>query len=90
MIVILLVAVFAAAVLGSALVLADSAVRGRNAFRRLRGELARLDSDRRVTVRFEHVCARPALPALRPRGLSPARPARRPARSPAPSLPAAA
>jgi hypothetical protein len=91
MIAILLAALLAAATFGSALVLADSAVRGRNAFRLLRGQQsAGLEGDRRLTVRFVDLAARPALPALRPRGFSPARPVRRPAPSLAPSLPAAA
>jgi hypothetical protein len=87
---ILLVALFVTAALCSAAVLADSAARGRNAFRQLRGQLARLDVNPRVTVRFVDFARAPALPALRGRIVSGGRQARRPARSRAPSLHAAA
>ena len=90
--VILLVAVFAA-VLGSVLVIADSAVRGRNAFRALRAQPASGGVQVPVSIRFEDFVARPALPALRQRTAK-ARQARRPVRtplsSPSPSLHAAA
>lgn len=90
MIAILIVAVFAAAALGSVLVIADSAVRGRNAFRQLHGRLAQFEAPAQVSIRFEEFGARPALPVLRQRALNAARPARRPVRSPLPSLHAAA
>lgn len=90
MLAILLAVVFAAAALGGALVLADSAVRGRNAFRQLRGGPAWLDTGMGISVRFEDFGARPASPVLRQRAFSPARPVRRPVRSPARSLHAAA
>ncbi len=90
MIAILLVALFALASLGSAWVLADSAVRGRNAFRRLRGAYARADGTRRTSIRFEDFARMPALPALRQRGFTAGRQARPKAALPARTLPAAA
>ena len=83
MIATLLVALFATVALASAVSLADAAVRGRNAFRLLRGDLARIDSVRRVTVRFEGVTATAPMPALRNAPVS-QRSTRRPARSPKP------
>jgi len=62
----LLVALFATVALASAVSLADAAVRGRNAFRLLRGDLARIDEVRRVTVQFVGVEAPARMPALRP------------------------
>lgn len=90
MIAILLVALFAVATLGSVWVLADSAVRGRNAFRQLRGVLAGAEGPRRTSVRFEDFVRLPALPALRQRGFTAGRQARPKAASPARTLPAAA
>lgn len=49
---ILLFALFAAIVSASALTLVDAALRGRTAVRRLRGDLARLELARQVSVRF--------------------------------------
>ena len=66
MIATLLVALFAAIALASAATLADAAVRGRNAFRLLRGDLARIDAVREVTVRFAGEDAWKPLPVLRP------------------------
>lgn len=90
MIAILLVALFAATAFGSAIVLADSAVRGRNAFRQLRGQLARLEHTPQVRVALIQFDSRRAFPVLRQRCVSAARPVRRPARSLALSLHAAA
>ncbi len=73
MIATLLVALFATIALAGAVTLADAAVRGRNAFRLLRGDLARIDALRRVTVRFEGEEAPRGLPALRPAALTPVR-----------------
>ena len=81
MIATLLVALFATIALASAATLADAAVRGRNAFRLLRGDLARIDSLRHVTVRFE-AGETSRMPALRPAALKAARSVRRPARAP--------
>ena len=66
MIATLLVALFATVALASAVSLADAAVRGRNAFRLLRGDLARTDDVRRVTVQFVGEEAPARMPALRP------------------------
>jgi hypothetical protein len=82
MIATLLVALFATIALASAVTLADAVVRGRNAFRLLRGDLARIDSIRHVTVRFEGASAPAAMPALRPAAVSAARSARRTVRAP--------
>lgn len=77
MIAILLVALFAAVAIASATTLADAAVRGRNAFRLLRGDLARANEQPRVTVRFEGEDQWQPLPALRPISVRGARGARR-------------
>jgi hypothetical protein len=61
----LLVALFVTATVASAATLADAAVRGRNAFRLLRGDLARLQTTRRVTVTFVDVVAEAPAPARR-------------------------
>ena len=90
MIAVLLVALFAVAALGGVAVLADSAVRGRNAFRQLRGQLARLEGEPRIGVAFIECQPEPALPALRSRAVSAPRQARRPVRTPAPIRHAAA
>lgn len=82
MIAMLLLALFATVALASAVALADAAVRGRNAFRLLRGDLARIDALRRVTVRFEGEEAARQIPALRPAAISAARSVRRPVRAP--------
>ena len=87
---ILLIALCAAAAIGSAAVLADSAVRGRNAFRQLRGQLARLENAPRISVGFSGGMSEPALPALRARTVSAPRRALRPAGSRAPTQHAAA
>jgi hypothetical protein len=81
MIATMLVTLFATVVLASVATLVDAVVRGRNAFRLLRGDLARIDSMRRVTVRFESVSTSAPMPALRAAAVS-QRPARRPVRSP--------
>lgn len=73
MITTLLVALFATVALASVASLADAAVRGRNAFRLLRGDLARIDGLREVTVRFEGGETPARMPALRPTALSAAR-----------------
>ena len=90
MVAILLAALFAAVAAGSIGVLADSAVRGRNTFRQLRGQLARLETAPRIRVIIVEPFAEAPLPALRSRGVSGQRQARRPAASRARSLPAAA
>ena len=90
MIAILIVVVSAALAIGSALVIADSVVRGRNAFRQLHAQPADCGVTVPVFISFEDWAARPALPALRPRGSATARQARRPAKSLAPTLHAAA
>jgi hypothetical protein len=77
MIATLLVALFATVALASAASLADAAVRGRNAFRLLRGDLARIDSVRKVTVRFEGEDMWQPLPVLRPVTVRGARGSRR-------------
>lgn len=69
MIAILLVALFTAVALTSAITLADAAVRSRNAVRLLRGDLVRIDQVRSVIVRFEESFAEDnaaRMPALRP------------------------
>ena len=81
MIATMLVALFAAVALASAVTLADAVVRGRNAFRLLRGDLVRIDSMRKVTVRFERVNPPAAMPALRAVAVSP-RSTRRSAQAP--------
>ena len=65
MIATLLIALFATVAVASAVSLADAAVRGRNAFRLLRGDLARIDAVRRVTVQFADVETAQRMPALR-------------------------
>lgn len=77
MIATLLVALFATVALASAISLADAAVRGRNAFRLLRGDLARIDGVRRVTVQFAGLEAPARMPALRPAAVSAARSSQR-------------
>jgi hypothetical protein len=80
MIATLLVALFATIALASAVTLADAAVRGRNAFRLLRGDLARIDTLRRVTVEFADMEAAQRMPALRAVPVKAGRSATRPAR----------
>ena len=65
MIATILVALFATIAVASAVTLADAVVRGRNAFRLLRGDLVRIDSLRQITVRFEGDEAAQRMPALR-------------------------
>ena len=77
----LLVALFATVALASAVTLADAVARGRNAFRLLRGDLARIDKQRRVTVRFEGVNGAQAMPVLRAAPVSAIRSPRRSVRS---------
>lgn len=88
MIAVAITALFAVAAVASLAVLADCAVRGRNAFVQLRGQLARLESEPRIGVTVVQPLAG-ALPALR-RFAMPTRPACRRARSRVPSLHAAA
>ncbi len=66
----LLVALFATVAVASVVTLADAAARGRNAFRLLRGDLARIDGLRQVTVRLEGENALERFPALRPAAFS--------------------
>jgi|GEM_PF-4430116 len=82
MIALLLATLFAALAVASAFTLADAAVRGRNAFRLLRGDLARIDAVRNVTVRIEGNNALVRMPALRPAAVSSARSSRRTQRTP--------
>lgn len=79
MLAILLVALFAAIAVASAVTLADAAVRGRNAVRLLRGELRRAGSVRRVTVSFDREPAVLPLPPLRSLAISARRRVSRPA-----------
>lgn len=72
----LLVALFAAVAIASVLTLADAAVRGRTAVRLVRGELARSDERRAVSVTMEGVEG-PRMPALRPATLSAGRSSQR-------------
>jgi hypothetical protein len=72
----LLVALFAAIAAASALTIADAAVRGRSALRLLRGELARNDAVRMITVTMDGAEG-PRMPALRQSPLSAVRSARR-------------
>ena len=81
MIATMLVALFATIAVASAVTLADAAVRSRNAFRLLRGDLARIESVRQVTVRFEGINASAPMPALRAAAVS-RHSARRPASPP--------
>ena len=61
----LLVALFATVAVASALTIADAAVRSRSALRCLRGEIARGDALRMITVTMDGIeSAR--MPALRP------------------------
>jgi len=82
MIALLLAALFAALAIASALTLADAVVRGWNAFRLLRGDLARIDALRNVTVRIEGDYSPARMPALRPAAVSAARLSRRTVRAP--------
>ena len=66
MIAVLSLALLATVAVASVLALADAAVRGRNAFRLLRGDMARLASDRQITVTFADVAGNSAMPVLRP------------------------
>ncbi len=84
MLAILLFALFSAAALASALALADAGVRGRNAFRLLRDDLARHDSRRHVTVTIVANNG-PRMPVLRWASLSAGRLSRRTARVAAPT-----
>lgn len=61
---ILLVALFATVAAVSAITLADAAVRGRTAVRVLRGDLARQDMARLITVTIDSLEG-PRMPALR-------------------------
>lgn len=79
---ILLTALFVTIALASTVTLADAAVRSRNAIRLLRGDLARIDAVRRVTVAFEGQPVPAGIPALRITLKGAARSVRRPARSP--------
>jgi len=91
MIAVVLFALFAATAVASGFVIADSAARGRNAFRQLRGDLARLDREQRITRIVEEGVLRRPMPALRrPAMATPARSSRRSVRSPVPTLHAAA
>jgi len=84
MLAILLIALFATIALASAVTLADGVVRGRNAVRLLRGDLARIDAVRAVTVSYAGEPEVPALPPLRSLAISARRRVARPARSSAP------
>jgi len=61
-----LIALLATATVASTFVIADAAVRGRNAFRLLRGDIARLQAPRRVRVTFVDAVVETRIPALRP------------------------
>jgi hypothetical protein len=76
-----LVALFASVALASAATLADAVVRGRNAFRLLRGDMARIENGRQVTVCFEGLSVSAPMPALRAAAVN-QRLVRRPARQP--------
>lgn len=84
MLAILLVALFATIALASAVTLADGVVRGRNAIRLLRGDLARIDALRGVTVSYAGEPEVPALPPLRSLAISARRRVVQPARAAAP------
>ena len=84
MIALLLAALFAALAVLSAVTLADAAVRGRNAFRLLRGDLARLDTGRAVTVSYDCENEILPLPPLRSLAISARRRVARPVRAAAP------
>lgn len=60
-----LLALLATVAVASVVTLVDAAVRGRNAFRLLRGDMARLDSDRRISVTFVDTAETARMPALR-------------------------
>ncbi len=81
MIAILLVALFATVAFASALTLVDAAVRGRTAVRQVRGELARCEAIRSITVTFAGFSGSGAdgsrMPALRPAGVSAGRSSKR-------------
>ena len=81
MIATVLVALFATIAVASAATLADAVVRSRNAFRLLRSDLARIDSVRRITVRFEVEEIPARMRALRIAPIS-QRSTRRPVRTP--------
>jgi hypothetical protein len=81
MIATMLVALFATVALTSAATLADAVVRGRNAFRLLRADMARMESERLVTVYFESLSVSAPMPALRAAAVN-QRLVRRPARQP--------
>lgn len=73
---ILLALLFAVVAVASMLTLADCAVRGRNAFRQVRLELARSDAVRIITVTMDGAEGA-RMPALRPAALSAGRPSQR-------------
>ncbi|MFA9200977.1 MAG: hypothetical protein ACEQR8_07280 [Cypionkella sp.] len=81
MIALLLVALFATVALTSVWAVADAAVRSRNAFRLLRGDLARIDAARRVSVSFADDGKVLPLPPLRSLAVSARRRAARQARA---------
>lgn len=88
----ILFALFSTAAVAAAVVLADSFVRGREAFARLRREMAQGEPVGRIRVVIESSSENEALPARRPRPVNRAggRPPRQiPTRAQAP-LPAAA
>lgn len=87
----ILFALFSTAAVGAAVVLADSFVRGREAFARLRREMAQAEPVGRVRVVIESSSESEALPIRRPRPVSRAggRPRQASPRAQAP-LPAAA
>jgi uncharacterized membrane protein YecN with MAPEG domain len=81
MLAIMLVSLFAAIAVASVVTLADGVVRGRNAVRLLRGDLARIDAVRRVTVSYECEPELLPLPPLRSLAISARRRVVRPARA---------
>lgn len=81
MLALLITALFAAIALASAVALVDAAVRGRNAFRLLRGDLARIEAVRRVTLTFTGEPEALPLPPLRSLAISARRRVIRPARA---------
>lgn len=70
MIAILLIALFATIALASAATLADGVVRGRNAFRLLRGDLGRIEAVQRVTVTYAGEAEALPLPPMRSLAIS--------------------
>ena len=70
MLAILLVALFLVIAVASAVTLADAAVRGRNSVRLLRGDLARIDTVRRVTVSYAAEPEALPMPPLRSLAIS--------------------